>query len=177
MNENDDSLTHIGIVNRECEKFKLKSITDDQSKSLILICSLQSSNFSIIRMRLMNRLEQEPALTLNDIAAKYQRLVNLQRDASLVQSGHQGDHEVHAVRQTSNFSAPFSGQKTSGSSSAVLHPKISYHTRRNTKKTPPSPCWHCGAWHFVKYCPYRQNKCRDCKTVGHKNGFCKQPPP
>ncbi|CAH8440217.1 unnamed protein product [Heterobilharzia americana] len=50
MIENDDFLTHVGTVNRECEKFKLKSITDDQFKSLILICSLQSPKFADIRM-------------------------------------------------------------------------------------------------------------------------------
>ena len=56
MHESDDFLTHIGIVNRECESFNLKSLTDDQFKSLVFICSLQSPQFADIRTRLLNRL-------------------------------------------------------------------------------------------------------------------------
>ena len=37
MNDSDDFLTHVGLVNRECERFKLKSLTDEQFKSLMLI--------------------------------------------------------------------------------------------------------------------------------------------
>ncbi|KER22890.1 hypothetical protein T265_09097 [Opisthorchis viverrini] len=64
-------------------------------------CGLQSPRFAHIRTRLLNRLEQDPLLTLNAIANKYQRLTNLQHDTTLVQSGGQGGSEVHAVRQAS----------------------------------------------------------------------------
>ncbi|VDD76567.1 unnamed protein product [Mesocestoides corti] len=39
--EFDDFLDHLAVVNRECEKNQFKSMTDDQLKTLILICSLQ----------------------------------------------------------------------------------------------------------------------------------------
>ncbi|CAH8288100.1 unnamed protein product [Schistosoma rodhaini] len=39
-------------------------------------------------------------------------------------------------------------------------------------KKPPSPCWHCGAWHYVKVCPFKQQVCDRCHKVGHKSGFC-----
>ena len=110
MNESDDFLTHIGIVNRECERFKLKSLTDDQFKSLVFICSLQSSKFADIRTRLLNRLEQDPSLTLNAIAEEYQRLINLQRDTTLIQSGGQGGSEVHAVQRQHKSVNPIPGQ-------------------------------------------------------------------
>ena len=106
MHESDDFVTHIGIVNRECERFKLKSLTDDQFKSLVFICSLQSPQFADIRTRLLNRLEQDPTLTLNASADEYQRLVNLQRDTTLVQSGGQDGSEVHAVQQHIKPSKP-----------------------------------------------------------------------
>ncbi|CAH8429237.1 unnamed protein product, partial [Schistosoma bovis] len=68
MNEDDDFPTHVGVVNRECERFRLKSLTEDQFKALILICSLQHQKFSDLRTRLLSRLDQEPKLTLSDIA-------------------------------------------------------------------------------------------------------------
>ncbi|CAH8454507.1 unnamed protein product [Schistosoma margrebowiei] len=68
MNEGDDFLTHVGIVKRECERFRLKSLTEDQFKALILICSLQSQKVRDIRTRLLSRLDQDPQLNLNDIA-------------------------------------------------------------------------------------------------------------
>ena len=98
MNESDDFLTHIGIVNRECERFKLKSLTDDQFKSLVFICSLQSSKFADIRTRLLNRLEQDTFLDIKchcgRISAADQPTL---RDITLIQSGGQGGSEVHAV--------------------------------------------------------------------------------
>ncbi|VDP41589.1 unnamed protein product [Schistosoma margrebowiei] len=82
MNENDDFLTHVGVVNRECECFRLKSLTEDQFKALILICSLQHQKFSDLRTRLLSRLDQGPKLTLSNIANEYQGLINLQRDTN-----------------------------------------------------------------------------------------------
>ena len=166
MNESDDFLTHVGIVNRECERFKLKSLTDDQFKSLVFICSLQSPKFSDIRTRLLNRLEQDPTLTLNAIADEYQRIVNLQRDTTLVQSGGQGGCEVHAVQRQNK-----SPRSTTCGPTKASAPSFSNHSRPVHKK-PPSPCWHCGAWHYVKFCPFKQQLCDRCHKVGHKSGFC-----
>ncbi|CAH8294819.1 unnamed protein product, partial [Schistosoma turkestanicum] len=42
---------------------------------------------------------------------------------------------------------------------------------------PPSACWHCGSWHYVRNCPFRQHRCRKCKVIGHKDGFCLQKKP
>ncbi|CAH8561864.1 unnamed protein product [Schistosoma margrebowiei] len=162
MNEDDDFLTHVGIVNRECERFRLKSLTEDQFKALILICSLQSQKFSDIRTRLLSRLDQDPKLTLNDIANEYQRLINLQRDTTMVQRGGSNRTEVHVVQQ------PLNSHKSAPATSS---------SGRQTKTNPPAPCWHCGAWHFVRYCPYKQHRCRKCNVVGHKDGFCRKKKP
>ncbi|CAH8585253.1 unnamed protein product [Schistosoma margrebowiei] len=162
MNEDDDFLTHVGIVNRECERFRLKSLTEDQFKALILICSLQSQKFSDIRTRLLSRLDQDPKLTLNDIANEYQRLINLQRDTTMVQRGGSNRTEVHVVQQ------PLNSHKSAPATSS---------SGRQTKTNPPAPCWHCGAWHFVRYCPYKQHRCRKCNAVGHKDGFCRKKKP
>ena len=135
MNESDDFLTHVGVVNRECERFKLKYLSENQFKSLILICSLQSEKFVDIRTRLLHRLDQEPTLSLNDIAAEYQRLTNLKHDTALVQSCGNGDTEVHAVRRK-----PTSHQVTPATTST-------YRDKPAEKKriTPPSRCCNCDA--------------------------------
>ncbi|CAH8567690.1 unnamed protein product [Schistosoma mattheei] len=159
MNEDADFLTHVGIVNRECERFRLKSLTEDQFKALILICSLQSQKFNDIRTRLLSRLDQDPKLTLNDIANEYQRLINLQRDTTMVQRGGSDRAEVHVVQQPRNSHKSAPATSSSG---------------QKTKTNPPAPCWHCGAWHFVRYCPYKQHRCRKCNAVGHKDGFCRK---
>ncbi|VDP20613.1 unnamed protein product [Schistosoma margrebowiei] len=124
MNE-DDFLAHVGIVNRECERFRLKSLTEDQFKSLILICSLQSPKFSDIRTRLLSRLDQDSKLTLNDIANEYQRLINLQRDTTMVQGGGSDRTEVHVVQQSRNSHKSAPATSSSG---------------RQTKTNPPAPC-------------------------------------
>nr|CAX83703.1 Gag-Pol polyprotein [Schistosoma japonicum] len=163
MNEDSDFLTHVGIVNRECERFRLKSLTEDQFKALILIWSLQSQKFSDIRTRLLCRLDQDPKLTLNDIANEYQRLINIQRDTTMIQSGGKDNSEVHAVRQSSGNATSMAASSSSHSSSAL-----------SLKTRPPSACWHCGAWHFIRFCPYKHHRCRNCKSVGHKDGYCKR---
>ncbi|CAH8596687.1 unnamed protein product [Schistosoma turkestanicum] len=164
MNESDDFLTHVGIVNRECERFKHRSLTDDQFKSLIFICSLQSPKFSDIRTRLLNRLEQDPTLTLDAIADEYQRITNLQCDTTLVQSGSQGGSEVHVVQQQNKSSRSENFGRSNASSVS--------NQSKSTHKKPPSPCWHCGDWHYVKFCPFKQHVCNRCQKIGHKSGFC-----
>ncbi|VDP40179.1 unnamed protein product [Schistosoma curassoni] len=100
MNEDDEFLTHMSVVNRGCERFRLKSLTEDQFSALILICSLQDQKFIHLRTRLLSRLVQEPKLTLSDIANEDQRLINLKRDTSTVRSGGSGRSEVRALQQT-----------------------------------------------------------------------------
>ncbi|KAK4472183.1 hypothetical protein MN116_000483 [Schistosoma mekongi] len=165
MNESDDFLTHVGIVNRECERFKLKDLSEDQFKSLILICSLQSERFADIRTRLLHRLDQEPTLSLKDIAAEHQRLTNLKHDTTLVQSGGHSEIEVHAVHQK-----PSPRQLTP----ATTTPTSCAKPADKKRPIPPSRCWNCGAWHFAKFCPFKNYRCRKCDTLGHKETFCKQ---
>lgn len=162
MNDAEDFRNHIGVVNRECERFKLRSISDDQFKSLIFICSLQSSRFSDIRTRLLNRLEQDPTLTLQAIGEEYQRLVNLQQDSAMVQHGDHSKPTIHAVHHKGSRPGP---QSYKSGPHAAVTPELQ-------ENRPPSTCWHCGAWHYVRLCPFKQHRCSQCKAIGHKDGFC-----
>ena len=102
MNEDDDFLNHLSIVNRECERFWLKSLSKDRFKALILTCSLQSQKFSDIRSRLLCRLDQDPKLILSGMANEYQSLINLQRDLTMIQSDNSSRSEVRVVQQIPN---------------------------------------------------------------------------
>lgn len=77
MNEDADFLRYVGIVKRQCGRFWLKSLTKDQFKALILICSFQSQKFISVKTRLLRQLDQDPKPTLKDIANEYQCLINL----------------------------------------------------------------------------------------------------
>ena len=89
--------------------------------------------------------------------------------------GAQGGSEVHAVQQHIKPSKP----KAPGSFTPTGRPVPVSPTNgpKPGQKKPPSPCWRCGAWHYVKFCPFKQHQCRRCQKVGHKDAFCQSTPP
>lgn len=151
----DDYLTYAGHVNKECERFRINEITADQFKCLIFICGLKNPEDMDIRTRILSRIEQEPNMTLQMVTTECQRLLNLKHDTTMVQQN----------AKTSNLA----------SINACRSSKPSKQKTANTQKPsgkPPSPCWFCGSWHFVKLCPFKSHKCRQCHRIGHKEGYC-----
>ncbi|CAH8603980.1 unnamed protein product [Schistosoma rodhaini] len=151
----DDYLTYAGHVNKECERFRINEITADQFKCLIFICGLKNPEDMDIRTRILSRIEQEPNMTLQMVTTECQRLLNLKHDTTMVQQN----------AKTSNFA----------SINACRSSKPSKQKTANTQKPsgkPPSSCWFCGSWHFVKLCPFKSHKCRQCHRIGHKEGYC-----
>nr|VZI39322.1 unnamed protein product [Spirometra erinaceieuropaei] len=150
--DSDDFITYAGIVNRECGRFQLGSLTEDQFKCLIFICGLQSPKDADIRTRLLSKLQQSNSITLQELAAECQTLINLRHDSAMIQNP-ASSFSVHSV--TSTKSRPKQVSKA---------------------RSPPSPCRHCGAWHFHRDCTFRQHRCQSCNQVGHRDGFCKSVP-
>nr|CAH8866294.1 unnamed protein product [Trichobilharzia regenti] len=151
----DDYVTYAGKVNKECERFKPHEMTSDQFKCLIFICGLKNPEDTDIRTRLLSLVEQDPKMTLQMVTAECLRLINLKHDTAMVE----------CKRQSSEF----------GSINTVKSPPITVkHTARQSQNSakPPSVCWHCGSWHFVKFCPFKKHKCRNCHRFGHKEGYC-----
>ncbi|XP_055528889.1 uncharacterized protein K02A2.6-like [Wyeomyia smithii] len=153
-NEADDYLTYAGIVNRQCEDFELNKLTIDQFKGLIFVCGLQSSRDADVRTRLLSKLEADTATTVNleSLVTECQRLSNLKHDTALVEKNH-----------------------LSSSVQAVRNPKQQKHpgSQQSSEKTSPrTPCWQCGAMHFVKDCPFTSHLCKQCNKTGHKEGYC-----
>ncbi|GAA55003.1 hypothetical protein CLF_106337 [Clonorchis sinensis] len=149
--ESEDYITYAGRVNLECEQFKLSTMTEDQFKCLIFICGLQSHSDSDIRTRLLNKIEQTPEITLQSITHECQRLLNLKHDTAMLESP---------------LSNPaFNIAKTTSRQATVV-------ANSNGAK-PPSACWQCGEWHFVRLCPYKKHKCSVCNRRGHKESQCR----
>lgn len=54
-----DFITYAGIVNRQCELFKLNDLTLDQFKCLIFVMGLKSTTEYDMRTKMLNKLESE----------------------------------------------------------------------------------------------------------------------
>nr|VZI21223.1 unnamed protein product [Spirometra erinaceieuropaei] len=150
--DSDDFITYAPIVNRECGRFQLGSLPEDQIKCLIFICGLQSPKDADIRTCLLSKVQQSNSITLQELAAECQTLINLRHDSAMIQNP-ASSFSVHSV--TSTKSRPKQVSKA---------------------RSPPSPCRHCGDWHFHRDCTFRQHRCQSYNQVGHRHGFCKSVP-
>ena len=75
--DDDNFATLAGVVNRDCEKFKLNELICDTFKCLVFVQGLTSNKDTEIRSRILTKLEMDSKLTLQKIAEEYQRMVNL----------------------------------------------------------------------------------------------------
>ena len=98
-NETEDYVTYAGAVNKECERFQLKSMTEDQFKCLIFVAGLQGPLEADIRTRLLSKIDHEPNITLQQCTTECQRLVNLKHDSSMIERQAKSSpySTVHAV--------------------------------------------------------------------------------
>ena len=65
-------MTFVGILNRECEKFKLNSLTEEQFNVWFL-------------SELLSKLEHDKGITIQALTTEYNNLLNIKRDIMLVQ--------------------------------------------------------------------------------------------
>nr|CAX83695.1 Gap-Pol polyprotein [Schistosoma japonicum] len=148
--ETDEYGALADIVNRECERFKLRSLTEDQFKFLIFIKALPSPQDAEIRTRLLTRLDQDPNITLRTLIDECKRLQNIKHDNQLIEQ----------VNPNLTYS----------SVNAIT--RLKAQKPRTSDSKPTTACWLCGDWHYVRFCPFKKHKCQMCKERGHKENHC-----
>ena len=72
-----DFTTIAGTVNKECERFKISFITDEQFKCLIFVCGLRSTRYRDVCTRTKSKIEQNPDMTLQQAAGECRRLAKI----------------------------------------------------------------------------------------------------
>lgn len=141
--EQTDFITYAGIVNKQCENFKLADLKLDQFKCLIFVIGMKSSTDFEIRTKLLNKLDDpKNEITLDGLVTECQRLINLKSDTALIQR--QSSTQVNQLQSQSNGKTAI----------------------------PRTPCWFCGSMHFVENCDFKNHKCKQCQSTGHKEGYC-----
>lgn len=138
-----DFITFAGIVNKQCENFKLADLKLDQFKCLIFVMGMKSSTDFEIRTKLLNKLDDpKNGITLDGLVTECQRLINLKSDTALIQK--QTATQINQLQSQSNGKTAI----------------------------PRTPCWFCGNMHFVENCEFKHHKCKQCQGTGHKEGYC-----
>ena len=72
--EGEDYTIFASEVNKHCDDFRLAELSADDFKCLIFMRGLVSTKDAEIRRRILNRLENDPNITLQLIAEDYQKV-------------------------------------------------------------------------------------------------------
>lgn len=92
----EDYTTFASIVNKHCDDFRLAELSANNFKCLIFVQELVSTKDAEIRRRILNKLENEPNITLQQIAEECQRNVSLKRDSKNIKES--GTAHIKKVR-------------------------------------------------------------------------------
>ena len=89
-------VNYIGIINQECEMFKLNELTSNSFKCLIFVQGLTSKKDAEIRSRILTKLEMDSKLTFQKIAEESQHMVNLKLDTARI--GEWDISQIHNIQ-------------------------------------------------------------------------------
>lgn len=177
--ENTDFVTYATQVNRQCEDFQLKDLSDDQFKCLIFVSGLSSPHDAELRMRLLAKLEQDQKSeqSLEKLISETQRLMSLKRDTTLIESNVKTQPAVRVIKHSAKRPTAIEKPRTDRPHSNQNRPNARVKSpmnpaKPNTETKPPRPCWLCGGIHFVRNCTFASHRCNECKEIGHKDGYC-----
>ena len=91
----EDFMTFAAVVNKHCNDFKLAELSANNFKCLIFIQGLVAVKDAEIRQRILNKLQNEPNATLQQIAEYCQQYTSVKQDLKKIQTiWHFADQEV-----------------------------------------------------------------------------------
>ncbi|XP_035899704.1 uncharacterized protein K02A2.6-like isoform X1 [Anopheles stephensi] len=157
----EDIMAYACRVNRACEDFELKALSENQLKALVFVCGLKSERDIEFRTRLLNRIEKNSEITLEQLASECQMIINVHADSTMI-----ADENKRVAALTKWPSKRNMPPKEHGA------PRFQNGSGPSGDK-PKNPCWLCGTQHWVRECAYKTHKCRQCGRIGHKDGFCR----
>ena len=162
-NNQQDFLTFAASVNKLCKYFKLAELTADDLKCLIV--AQGSAEDAEVRRRVLTKLENEPGLTLQKLAEDCQRVISVKCDSKTIKES--GVAQITKIRSKSTAYSPQKDKRQISCS------KPSNKQNINRLKKPPGPCYHCGKWHWMKFCPVKKKRyCKNCNKNGHNLTQC-----
>lgn len=163
--DGEDIAAYGARVNQETVDFDLKALTDQQFKVLVFIMGLQNAKDKSVRTRLLNLQDKTEAkdVSLQSMVTEAERIIQIEKDSVI------GSHSdtIHLV------SAPQTHQQSnSNNKGKSFNPNSKPKPSSSSSSVPRTPCWQCGALHYVKDCNYANHTCTRCGGEGHKEGYC-----
>lgn len=187
MEAGEDFDAYTARVNLKCEKFDLASFTSDDLKVLMFVQGLHDSQHAQTLEKLLSKLDETekkreaaadpttvPKLTLQDVNNIATRLSSLKVEKSLIMDPATAS-EVLAI-QRKPYSSRYTGTPFKGNTAASSVSEYAASSATNPsgwrQGSAPRPCNYCGDSHWQVDCPFKEKYCFQCKTKGHKAGFC-----
>ncbi|XP_062557959.1 uncharacterized protein K02A2.6-like [Armigeres subalbatus] len=158
---NEDFISFACRINKNCVEFELSKMSEEQFKCLMFVCGLKSEGDGEVRTRLLSKIEERADVTLEQLSEDCQRLLCLKHDTAMIEAPQSAAVQFLKKKKKFNKLSPMCN--SSGSTGTSAKQKLT---------VPSTPCWCCGAMHFHRDCTYKQNKCKDCGLVGHREGYC-----
>ena len=129
---------------------------------------LVSTKDTEIRHRILNRLDNEPNITLHEITEDWQRYISVKQDSKKIEES--GIAHIRNIR----YNKTQTKSPTKINESKQRKPPTKSNELKNKKKyLPTNPCSRCGAVHWYKNCTFQDMTCSICNRVGHKSSHCR----
>ena len=151
-----DFLTFTASVKKLCNDFKLSELTANDFKCLIFAQGLVLAEDAEVRRRVLTQLENEQGLTLQKLVEECPSVISVKCDSKTIE-----ESSLTQIRKIRSKSTAYSPQKDKRQISCS---KPRDKQNANRLKKPPGPCYHCGKWQWMKFCPVKKKKKK--KTLG-----------
>ena len=94
--EDEDFVSFAENVNQQCERFNLEDLSIGMFKCLFFVRGLTASRDKVIRSQILNKMEQDPDITLQKIMEECQCMLNIKHGNFTIEE--KDISHVHGVR-------------------------------------------------------------------------------